>query len=208
MRSKAYEETNRAKHTIEALAIGIRLPLFFGYGGISSSAWIIRLPSEDEFRPPRAIPSKRPNRTEWDALIMAVVGVCEDVPDGSIVVVFVTNMPFANCYDYDFKNADGGPAKGEVFYEKLREIRLRKSLDVSVRYLSSDARFEKLKEYAWTLARYRIEELGEAAFDDAKPDRKPSCNLKNSFPSIEGGYVEHPRRIIRPTKPRRKKQCP
>ena len=178
-----------------AWAYGMALPIIPGSSGFSASGWIVLTNDENSTIVSAEKASRASNRREWEAQVMAIRGVFDEVPDGAIVALRLHEQTIANAVVAGFRNTKGRPMAGEEFWGPMLKADKRVTLGVTVAAPDDDM-MAQLKVRVRQAAMRQLEKAGEeAALRDARPPRTKRAKGP-TFPPIEG-YEEKPTPIRR-----------
>jgi hypothetical protein len=163
-----------SKSTFDAWAHGCDMPAASGYSGTSASGWDIRRPGEEVIYHRQAIPSTTSNRRAWEARIMAVKGVLENLPRRSAVRVRVNDQTFADAVNIGFVKTSGEAMAGKEFWVPTKALLIEKHINLVVVLAEKQDKIMKwLIEDVRNAARIRLAQLGEdKALADAVAPRK------------------------------------
>lgn len=188
----ANEPTNSKSY--DAWSYGMALPMFPGSTGFSASGWITVSGTNLDSH---AIPSRGPNRREWEASIMAAKGVVESVAEGSTVALRLHNKTLVAAFNNCFQNSDGEATAGRDLWEPLEALRIAKRIALNITTAEpNDGMMTDLKEYVRDCANRQLEKKGEDAALRGALAPRIKAGRGGAFPPIEG-YVEKPKAIRR-----------
>ena len=165
-------------------------PIYPGSPGVSASGWCISFDRWATVAGEKTPASRAANRNQWLAGIMAIIGVLEDVTEGSIVTVYVPNERLAHCYRTKWMNSDGKPAAEAEAAQGIFRLRADKGLTVFVEHRAKDAVYDSLQSATQAAAILRHRDLAAAGQTPALPTTplraKKSGRLRFP-PAGEGG---------------------
>jgi hypothetical protein len=160
--------------TFISWAHGAARPVLPGYSGPSASGWTVQNEVEVTDLKHHIVASRTSNRTHWEARIMAVRGVVETVPCGSIVRVRINDKTLVAAFSSPngrFIRKDFSSYDGREFWRPLIELIVSKDLDLIVELADeSDVEMNAL-----------IEEVSQAALEKLRA-MGPEEALKSAIP--------------------------
>lgn len=164
-------------------------PNYPGSPGVSASGWCISYDRWATVAVEKAPASRAANRNQWLAGIMAILGVLEDVAEGSVVTVYVTNKALAECYSAKWTTSAGKPMVDAEAAEDIFRLRTEKGLTIFVEHRPKDAVYDRLQAFTRDAAGERYRGLAASGLTPAMP--KTPLRAKKSgrlrFPPAEGG---------------------
>lgn len=157
---------------------------------MSASGWCISYDRWTTRAVEKAPASRAANRNQWLAGIMAIIGVLEDVTEGSVVTVYVTNKALAECYSAKWTTSTGKPMVDAEAAQDIFRLRAEKGLTVFVEHHPKDAVYDRLQAFTRDAADERYRGLAAAGLTPAMPttplQAKKSGRLRFP-PADEGG---------------------
>lgn len=144
-------------------------PVWPGSPGVSASGWCISYDRWATAPVEKAPASRAANRNQWLAGIKAIIGVLEDVAEGSLVTIYVTNEQLAHCYCTKWTKVDGKPAADAEAAQDIFRLRAEKNLIVFIEHRAKDAIYDSLQATTQAAAVRRHKELAAAGQTPALP---------------------------------------